>query len=195
MIIPKQYFILLLGLSFIPVYADVTFQNVDFAFDDFNLNVTTPVTVDEFHITGLNFNTTSGESFRLYSFDNSTHPDVRWIDQTSTYANFTITDVVSNLRGNVSGTELGSVELDQVSISWTYATINIVDIDNAVLVEYFFPAVIPQTSFNAIILSLNSPEFDRLGGVFAITCPANHTLTGLLTNGTLICTSLDDFFP
>ncbi len=53
----------------------------------------------------------------------------------------------------------------------------------------------PTTSFNAIILSLNSPLLDRLGGVFALTCPANHTLTGLLTNGTLICTNMDDFFP
>ncbi len=53
----------------------------------------------------------------------------------------------------------------------------------------------PITTFNAIILSLNSPLLDRLGGVFALTCPFNHTLTGLLTNGTLICTDMDVFFP
>ena len=50
-------------------------------------------------------------------------------------------------------------------------------------------------SLNAIILALNSPLNDRLGGVFSIVCPANHTLTGLFTNGTFICTDLADFFP
>lgn len=48
---------------------------------------------------------------------------------------------------------------------------------------------------NAIILRLNSPLTDRLGGVFAITCPSNHTMTGIFTNGTAICTDLSDFFP
>jgi len=56
---------------------------------------------------------------------------------------------------------------------------------------------VPPTGliFNAIILSINSPEFDRLGGVFAVVCPTNSTLTGLLLNGTFVCTDMSAFFP
>lgn len=50
-------------------------------------------------------------------------------------------------------------------------------------------------NYNAIVLSLNSPTLSRLGGAFAITCPANSTLTGLLTNGTFVCTDMSVFFP
>jgi len=164
---------------------------------DFDLYVTTPVVIDSFVQNGTGFTTNHGEDLRYYQFGNNTGGpfNIRWIEHTDTYANFTITDVVSNVRGNVSGTELGSVEIDQVGVAWTYTTLNIVDIDNGALVEYFFPAVIPTPQFNAIVLAINAAQNGTLGGAYAIICPVNSTLTGLLTNGTFVCTDMSVFFP
>jgi hypothetical protein len=192
----NYFFIIILSSVFIiPAYATITLQNSNFEFDDFNLNVTDPVTIDVFTKSPSGFTTNAGEDLRFFSFDNSTHPNVRWIEHTDTYANFTITDVVSNLRGNVTGSELGSIEIDQVSVTWTYTTLNIADIDNGLLVEYFFPAVTPTPTFNTIILRVNPAQNNTLGGAYAVLCPTNSTLTGLLTNGTFVCTDMSVFFP
>lgn len=43
---------------------------------------------------------------------------------------------------------------------------------------------------NMINFTINSPTETRLGGVFAITCPSNEFLSGLNSDGTLICSIL-----
>lgn len=194
-----KYIIFFLLLIPSTAYGTITINNADFEFNDFALNVTTPITVESFihEPDGFTTRATASDDLRKYTFDNSTFFNVRWIEQTSSYANFTITDIRTDVRGNVTGSLLDLVEIDQVSVSWQFTTLNIVDIDNGVLVEYFFSIDAPTVSpsFNAIVLSLNSPTFNRLGGVFAVICPMNSTLTGLLTNGTFICTPMSDFFP
>ncbi len=50
--------------------------------------------------------------------------------------------------------------------------------------------IICDTVFNAILLKLAAPNTTRLGGAFAITCPSNLTLTGLLENGTFVCSTI-----
>jgi len=49
--------------------------------------------------------------------------------------------------------------------------------------------------FNTIVITLNSPLSDRLGGSFSLICPSNSTFTGLLPNGTFVCTDMSVFFP
>ncbi len=85
------------------------------------------------------------------------------------------------------------IALDEAGI--TAASDTVFVSDQIVLEDQMTSNVIPTSFFNAIILSLNSPLTDRLGGVFAITCPSNHTMTGIFINGTAICTDLSDFFP
>ncbi len=180
------------------VHAQIIIQNSDFEMIDSNLNVTTPITIESFLLEGDGFTTRplSSEPLRKYSFDNASSVyDVHWDLINTTKAQFTITDIVTDARGNVTGTELGDVQLDDISVLWTYDVLNIVDIDTADKVEYFFPTPAIIEIFNAIILSLNSPTDNRLGGVFSLVCPSNHTLTGLFSNGTFICTDLSDFFP
>jgi len=195
-----KYIIFFLLLVPLTAYAEITINNGQFSFQDFDLYVTTPVVIDSFVQNGTGFTTNHGEDLRYYQFGNNTGGpfNIRWIEHTDTYANFTITSLgTSNVVGNVTGTELDHVEIDQVDTPFSYTTLNFVDIDTGVLVEYFFPAPIIELPppFNAIVLSLNSPTETRLGGVFAVICPTNSTLTGLLTNGTFVCTPMSDFFP
>ncbi len=44
----------------------------------------------------------------------------------------------------------------------------------------------PIPPFDTIWLQLNSPTATRLGGVFATSC-SSGTMTGILTNGTILC--------
>ena len=191
---------IVLGLSLFLIpqaYAQIVIQNSDFEMIDSNLNVTDPITIESFLLEGNGFTTrpTSSEPLRKDSFDNASSVyNVHWDLINSTKAQFNITDSVANARGNVSGTELGAVQLDDVSVTWVFNILNIVDIDTSNKIEYFFPSPIVQI-FNAIVLSLNSPDINRLGGVFTVICPANSTLTGLLTNGTFVCTNMSVFFP
>ncbi len=188
----------MLSISFITqAYAQITLENSDFEMIDSNLNVTTPITIESFLLEGDGFTTRflASDDLRKYSFDNASSVyDVHWDLINSTKAQFNITDNIANARGNVSGSELGDVQLDDVSVTWVFNILNIVDIDTSNKIEYFFPSPIVQI-FNAIVLSLNSPDINRLGGVFTVICPANSTLTGLLTNGTFVCTNMSVFFP
>jgi len=193
---PQTYIITLLGLSLLipPAFGTVTIQNSNFEFTDFNLNVTSPISVSSFLKEPGSFTTNNGELLREYSFDNASSVyNVHWDSIDATKAQFNITDAITDARGNVSNIILFDVELDDVSVPWTFTTLNIVDIDTADKVEYIFTGA--PTTFNAIVITLNSPEADRLGGVFSIICPSNSTLTGVLTNGTFVCTDMSVFFP
>lgn len=191
-------FILVCGVSLLPnAYSTLTIQNTDIAMADSNINVTSSITMESLVIDGDGITTrfTGSDESREYQFDRtatSTTYNIRWDSISSDKIQFTVLDVVTDSRGNGTGTKFADVELDDVSVAWTYSAKNIVSIGASDKVEYFFSAV-PMP--NAIVLSLNSPALDRLGGVFAITCPANSTLTGLLTNGTFVCTDMADFFP
>lgn len=191
--------IFLLPLLIPNAYASVTLNNTNIEMIDSNLNITQAITMESLIIEGDGITTrfTTSDDLRKYSFDRTASSvvyDVEWQIISSDKAQFNVTSIVADARGNVTGTILDDVELDDVSVAWTFDVINIISIDAANKVEYFFSVTVTPT-FNTITLSLNSPLLDRLGGVFAVSCPANSTLTGLLTNGTFVCTLMSDFFP
>ena len=102
---------------------------------------------------------------------------------------------IDDSLGIASGTAISFT--DKLAIDDSLATtVSVISFTDELGIEDTQSQVIPTpTVFNAILLYLNSPESDRLGGVFAITCPTNSTLTGLLTNGTFICTPIGDILP
>ncbi len=85
--------------------------------------------------------------------------------------------------------ELGMEDLMLAQLSVIYFT------DELGMEDTLMELPPPPSIFNAIVLSLNSPEVDRLGGVYAVICPAETVLTGLLTNGTFVCTPIADVLP
>jgi len=67
--------------------------------------------------------------------------------------------------------------------------------DGLIIGDLVTPSGVSIPSFNALVLRVNPAQNVTLGGVFALFCPTNSTLTGLFTNGTFICTPMSDFFP
>jgi len=100
-------------------------------------------------------------------------------------------DFINVSKGNTVNLidELGMEDSFEFQLGVIYFT------DSLGLDEDFSNTTPTGLVFNAIVLSINSPEFDRLGGVFAVICPTNSTLTGLLLNGTFVCTDMSAFFP
>ena len=161
----NKYLLLLIPVFLIipNAYATVTISNSNFEMIDSNLNVTTPITVDSFAFTGSGFTTryTSGDDLHQYQFDrdltNNLY-DIHWDSISSIKAQYTITDVVADARGNVTGVILADVELDDITTAWSYIGKNIIDINNALKVEYFFIGGNATTN-NAIIISVNKSPF------------------------------------
>lgn len=178
-----------------PVYATVTISNSNIEMTDSNLNITSAVTMESLKIEedGITAKPVGADMLRKYTFYNSTSPyNVQWVLINSTEAMFNVTSAITDAEGNVTGTMLGDVKLDGTSVSWTYTTLNTVDIGSADVVEYIFPV---EVVFNTIILSLNTPIEDRLGGVYSASCDIanNFTMIGVSTAGTPVCAQLSDF--
>ena len=195
----KIFFLIPFLLIPIPLaFADITFNNTNFEFDFFSLNITSAITIDSWLQEDDGFTTNAGEDLRKYTFNRNASAavyNIHWDLINSTMIQFNVTDAVFDAAGNATGTEFDHIELNGISVPWTYTTLNIIEISSASNVEYFFPIPSPILTFNAIVLSVNSPLADRLGGVFSLICPSNSTLTGLLTNGTFVCSPMSDFFP
>ena len=183
--------------SLYEVFATVTLNNTNIEMIHSNINITTAITMESLLIEGDGFTTRPNSDYELrkYTHDRTASSivyNLEWQSLDTIKAQFNVTSIVTDARGNVTGTILDHIDLDDVTVAFVFdGTKNIVIIGSSNQVEYFFPPRI----FNTITLALNSPTFERLGGVFAITCPANFTLTGLFTNGTFLCTSMNTFFP
>ncbi len=67
--------------------------------------------------------------------------------------------------------------------------------DGIIIGDSFASSGAAPPFFNAMMITLNPTQNTTLGGVFAILCPTNSTLTGVFTNGTFRCTPMSDFFP
>ena len=59
--------------------------------------------------------------------------------------------------------------------------------DSVTITDSTNKSIIITSTGNAIRLSLNFPASDRLGGVYAFTCPAGQWAYGINTDGTLLC--------
>ena len=158
------YLVLVLFLFILipSAYATVTISNSNFEMTYSNLNVTTPITVDSFAITGDGFTTryTTADDLHQYQFDRTGTNDVyniHWDSISSIKAQFNITDAIIDARGNVTGVILADVELDDITTAWSYVGKNIIDIGAADKVEYFFIA--GPSGNNAIIISVNKSPF------------------------------------
>ena len=153
---------ILLFLVVPSAYATVTISNSNFEMVYSNLNVTTPITVDSFAITGDGFTTryTTTDDLHQYQFDRTTTDtvyNIHWDSISSIKAQFNITDAIIDARGNVTGVILADVELDDITTAWSYVGKNIITINAADKVEYFFIA--GPSSNNAIIISVNKSPF------------------------------------
>lgn len=160
----KILFIVLLSLSltFTSAYGSITLQNTNISLDNYNLNITTPITVHEIQIygDGIVTRSTIEDELRKYNFDKTDSIDVynvHWDSIDSSKTQFNITQVQSNNRGLVSGSLLDDIELNDVSVNWSYFAQNLVYVGNDNKVEYFFTPY-PNT-FNSIILSVNKNPF------------------------------------
>jgi len=69
-------------------------------------------------------------------------------------------------------------------------TSSILNLSDSMGLEDSLDTDVAQQLYNAIRLYLNVPATDRLGGVFAFTCPSGEYVRGIDTGGNLICAPL-----
>lgn len=151
-----QTYVILCGVSFFflaslfainviqPVYAEITFDNVNFTYGVNNIMVPNgqPITVNSLSLSssGLALSR-DGEDQRIYNMSRTgggaslfhlTQYETAQID-------FEPQNSIADARGNVSGTELGDIKFDGDSQTWTFASSeNIFTASATALIELIF---------------------------------------------------------